>query len=96
MTNTLPRNTRECEACGGSGEIHYGTACPDARGNFDVALSCDACDGHGTIYRCPNCGEDGGTPITVTYREFQGDAAHGGMVNHEDEACSKCIAEVTA
>ncbi len=91
MTSTLPRHTKECEPCGGAGEIYYSTSRPDARGNFEAALSCDACDGHGTIYTCPNCGDTGGTPITVTSREFQGDEAHGGYVNHEDDACSLCV-----
>jgi len=42
-------------------------------------------------WECPNCGEPGGSPRSVVSREFQGDEAHGGYVEFEDQGCSKCI-----
>jgi len=53
----------------------------------DDYLCADCADG----IPCPNCGEIGGTPRTITSSEFQGDSAHGGMVDWEDEGCSLCI-----
>ncbi len=42
-------------------------------------------------YTCPNCGEDTGSPVMVTSREFQGEEAHGGNVEHEEEGCTLCV-----
>ena len=46
-----------------------------------------------TAFLCPYCGESGGEPRTVRSREFQGEEGHGGMVEHEDEMCTLCIAD---
>ena len=61
----------------------------------------DECKGTGFVddpdycadeeWYCPNCGEIGGEPRTVTSSEFQGDEAHGGVVTWDDEGCSLCI-----
>jgi hypothetical protein len=40
---------------------------------------------------CPNCGDDLGTPVTVYSSEWQGDEAHGGRVDYEEESCSLCV-----
>jgi hypothetical protein len=40
---------------------------------------------------CPYCGEDGGEPIMVRSREYQGESPHGGVVKWEDEMCSLCV-----
>jgi hypothetical protein len=42
---------------------------------------------------CPQCGESLGEPMTIHSREFQGYEAHGGVVEHSDEACSLCVYE---
>lgn len=42
-------------------------------------------------WECPNCGETGGHPRSIHSREFQGDRAHGGYVEFEEEGCSKCM-----
>ena len=39
---------------------------------------------------CPYCGESGGYPEEITWTEFQGDEAHGGMVEFREECCTLC------
>ena len=41
-------------------------------------------------WSCPYCGEEGGEPILSTWREYQGVSPHGGMVEFEEQMCSKC------
>ena len=41
-------------------------------------------------WHCPYCGEEGGEPITIYSREYQGDSPHGGFVEWADEACTLC------
>lgn len=45
------------------------------------------------VWTCPYCGESLGEPVTVHSREFQGDEAHGGIVEWSDEACTVCQCE---
>jgi len=40
---------------------------------------------------CPNCGATGGESVTRRSREFQGCAEHGGMVEFEEEMCTRCV-----
>ena len=42
-------------------------------------------------WHCPYCGDEGGEPVTVYAREFQGEEGHGGMVEWADEGCSRCV-----
>ncbi len=45
-------------------------------------------------WTCPYCGDEGGEPMSITSREFQGCYGHGGMVELEEECCSKCFREL--
>ena len=71
-----------CDECGA-------VCCKAHFENVDGALYCDAC--FDKIPTCPNCGETGGEPRTVTSSEFQGEPGHGGVVTWDDEGCSLCI-----
>lgn len=41
-------------------------------------------------WSCPFCGEEGGEPVLNTWREYQGVSPHGGMVEFEEQMCTKC------
>ena len=41
-------------------------------------------------WSCPYCADSDGEPREKSWREFVGDAAHGGMVEYVEERCSKC------
>ena len=42
---------------------------------------------------CPHCGESVAKPVTVRSKEWQGDEAHGGIVEHKDDMCDLCFFE---
>lgn len=41
-------------------------------------------------WSCPYCGEEDGEPITKSWSEYQGVSPHGGMVDFQEEMCTKC------
>ena len=41
-------------------------------------------------WECPNCGEAGGNLVVVTWTEYQGVSPHGGLVDFEEQCCTKC------
>ncbi len=42
-------------------------------------------------WTCPYCGDEGGEPMSIPSREFQGAYGHGGYVEWEEQCCSKCF-----
>ena len=42
---------------------------------------------------CQHCGESVAEPVTLRSRSWQGDEAHGGMVEYEEERCALCVFE---
>lgn len=44
-------------------------------------------------WACPYCGSEEGQPKVVYWREWQGDEAHGGLVEWSREACTRCQPE---
>lgn len=55
--------------------------------------NCDVSVGDLLYPECPRCGESIAEPVTLRSKEFQGDEMHGGIIEHEEEACGLCVKE---